>query len=105
MSTLPSPAAADQPRPEPRPSADLTPAGPASCGPDELTGPPREGGGGAGLPCRAFDPQQGVREWHVCAVGHKPAYHLARDCLHASLFRDRLVPWFHRYARKPPPWV
>jgi hypothetical protein len=54
---------------------------------------------------KELDPRQGVRDWRITAVGHKPAYHVARDCLYGSLFRSPLPAWFHNYVKSPPPWI
>src|ERR1700685_1006392 len=52
-----------------------------------------------------FDPKESVTDWDIQAVGRRPRDFLARDCLFGSLFRDHRVPWFHRYMRRPKPWM
>ena len=46
-----------------------------------------------------------VSDWRILAVGKRPHDFIARDCLFGSLFRDHRAPWFHRYVRKPEPWM
>jgi hypothetical protein len=96
MSVLPAPSAANNPD-TPPPGFNSAEPGPLQIDPDWL---PHAGG-----PAGTLDPRQGVRDWEVTAVGRKPGYQLARDCLHASLLRNRLPGWYHRYVAHPPAWL
>src|SRR4051812_37743407 len=128
MSSIRATAGAGKPRPRP-------PVWPESCSPERNWAGDEPGGAGAGDGVRGLpddsggadpgwgdddgasravpegedpsgaDPREAVGDWYVTAAGHKPEYHLARDCLYASLFRSRLPRWFHNYVKRPPPWV
>src|SRR4051794_29392494 len=47
----------------------------------------------------------GLNDFPVVALGNKPEYHIARDVLCGSLYRNRLASWFRNYAKRPPPWL
>src|SRR5262245_37879349 len=126
MLSLPAAAAADKPRAPLRlyrgpDSWELGPDAPAAAAtapsngtppgteehlPGPFDGPPVWTDGGEEATDRASRlARDGVRDWVITAVGGKPEYHLARDCLHGSLHRNRLASWSRNYARQPPPWV
>jgi len=54
---------------------------------------------------QSFNAQQSVEEWDILSVGRRPKDYMTGDCLFASLFRDRRVPWFRRYIKRPSPWM
>jgi hypothetical protein len=53
----------------------------------------------------SLDPQVSVESWKIEAVGRRPEDFLVRDCLFASLFRDKRATWFHRSVKKPQDWM
>jgi hypothetical protein len=57
--------------------------------------------------CDPFDtdPVRSVQDWEIVAFGNRPRDHMVRDCLFASLFRDRRATMFHTYARRPSQWM
>ena len=51
------------------------------------------------------DPQCSVQQWKMLVFGNRPEDHMGRDCLLSALLRDHRTTWFHKYLRRPSPWM